>query len=115
MRKIANYTITKELIQDMIDAQRFNPCLEITFRDRSGKHTHKISAGYDDDICVYRENKETYVLCQNMRIGYIGLEVFKGEEKIDDLFLQGHEVAEVIGNRNLADFTIIKRMRDCMY
>ncbi|WP_083927818.1 hypothetical protein [Desulfobacter curvatus] len=53
MRRIQNYSISKESTEDMIRAKRFNPSLEITFRDRSGQHKHKLSAGYGDD-CVPR-------------------------------------------------------------
>ena len=65
MRKIHNFSISKESTDEMIKAGRFNPCLEITFRDRSGKHTHKLSAGYGDYRDVYREGPETYVLSSN--------------------------------------------------
>ncbi len=65
----------------MIQAKRLHTCLEITFRDRSGRHTHKLSAGYDDDLDVYQEGSETYILTTNSKLGYIGLEVFAGADK----------------------------------
>jgi len=46
MRKVSTYMIGKETFDDMLNAGRFNPCLEITFRGQSGNHIHKISAGY---------------------------------------------------------------------
>ena len=52
MRRIRNYSISKESTEDMIQAKRFNLCLEITFRDRCGQHTHKLLAGYDDDLDI---------------------------------------------------------------
>ena len=112
MRKIKNYRINKESTEDMIQAKRFNPCLEITFRDRSGQHTHKLSAGYDDDLDVYREGPETYILTTNSRLGYIGLEVFEGADKTAEIFLEEHQVKELIGRDDLASFNAIKRLRE---
>ena len=112
MRKVNNYMIGKETFNDMLNAGRFNPCLEITFRDRSGKHTHKMSAGYSDEIHVYRNHRETFVLSQNRRLGYIGLEVFTGDEHIGEIFLEDHQVKETLGKDDLAPFTIIRRLRE---
>ena len=61
MTKVKNYSITKESTDEMIAAGRFNPSLEIIFRDRHGIHRHKLSAGYGDDIHVYREAGQTDV------------------------------------------------------
>jgi hypothetical protein len=112
MRRIHNYSIGKESIGDMIQAKRYNPSLEITFRDRSGQHTHKLSAGYDDDVNVYREGPETYVLTTNPRLGYVGLEIFEGAEKQGEIFLQEEQVNEVLGRDDLAPFNAIKRLRE---
>lgn len=112
MRRIHNYSISKESIEDMIQAKRYNPSLEITFRDRSGQHIHKLSAGYDDDVDVYREGPETYILTTNPRLGYIGLEVFEGPDKTGEMFIQGEQVKEVLGRDDLAPFNAIKRLRE---
>ena len=110
MRRVDNFEITKESFEDMMEAGRFNPCLEITFRDKLGIHTHKIGSGYSDDICVYREDGVTFVLTQNPGLGYIGIDAFEGEDKISELFLEDHHVAETLGRDDLAPFTIIKRL-----
>jgi hypothetical protein len=112
MHKINNYSINKESTEDMINAGRFNPCLEITYRDRSGKHTHKLSAGYSDDIDVYRDDLDTFILSRNSRLGYVGLEVFEGAERTGSIFLESHQVKEVLGREDLAPFNAIKRMRE---
>lgn len=111
MRKVINYVISKESIEDMMKAGRFNQCLEIIFWDRSGKHKHKISAGYGDQIYVYREQGETFVVLQNRGLGYIGLETFKGDEALGEIFLEDHQVKEVLGKDGLAPFTIIRKLR----
>ena len=90
MRKVTNHNIKKESFEDMLKAKRFNPCLEITFRDKTGIHTHKLNAGYRDNIYVYREGEETFILTNNPYLGYVGLEVFKGDQSVTDLFLEYH-------------------------
>ena len=115
MKRVKNFIIAKESFEDMCEARRFNPCLEITFRDRRGQHTHKISAGYDDEIHVYREHGETFILTQNQRLGYVGLEVFNGAESVGEIFLQGDNVIETLGRDDLAPFTIIRRLKDYVY
>jgi len=111
MRKVINYVISKESVEDMMKAGRFNQCLEIVFRDRNGKHKHKISAGYGDEIYVYREQGETFVFLQNRGLGYIGLETFKANEAMGEIFLEDHQVKEVLGKDGLVPFTIIRRLR----
>jgi hypothetical protein len=110
MREVKEYTISKESLENMREAKRFNPCLEITFRDKKGVHNHKFNAGYDDDIYVYRHHQETFILTQNHRLGYVGLEVFEGDERIGDIFLEAHQVIEVLGRDDLAPFTIVRRL-----
>jgi len=110
MRKILNYRISKEDFWEMLHARRHTPCLVITFKDRSGSHKHKLSAGYQDDIDVYREGKETFVLSRNPRVDYVGLEVFEGAEKQGEIFLQGDQVKEVLGTEIISPFNAIKRM-----
>lgn len=111
MRRITNFQIQKEPFEDACRAGRFNPSLEITFRGRTGIHTHKISAGYSDELDVYREDGVTYVLARNNALPYVGLEAFEGGEKVGDLFLQEGQVIEVLGRSDLAPATIIKRLQ----
>ena len=110
MRKIHNYRISKEDFWEMLHAKRHSPCLVITFKDKSGTYTHKLSAGYQDDIDVYREGKEIFVLSRNHRLDYVGLEAFDGSEKQGSIFLQGHQVKEVLGAGKLSSFNAIKRL-----
>ena len=112
MRKVNNYTIQKESFENMNNAGRWNPCLEITFRDRTGNHTHKLGAGHQDDIHVYREYGITFILTTNPYLGYVGLEVFEGSEQAGDLFLEYHNLVEVLGRCDLAPFTMIRRLRN---
>ncbi|MBI9086080.1 MAG: hypothetical protein JEZ11_20950 [Desulfobacterales bacterium] len=110
MRRIYSHTFAKESQEDMFAAGRFNPCMEITFQDRNGKHTHKLSSGTGDVIHVYREAGETFVLSVNDPLGYVGLEVFDGRYRVTEVFLQGDQVKEVLGRDDLAPFTIIRRL-----
>ena len=88
------------------------------FGDAPGKrryHHHKLSAGYDDDIYVYREHQQTFILTQNPRLGYVGLEVFEADAKSADIFLEAHQVIEVLARDDLAPFTMIRRLLDHLY
>ncbi len=96
MRKIKNYVIRKESVTDMLDAGRFNPSLEIQYKDRYGKYTKKLSSGYSDDISVYRQEDDTYVLSTNFRLGYVGLEVFNKDSE-ESIFLEEYQANEVFG------------------
>lgn len=110
MRKVKNYRIFNETTEEMIAAGRFNPSLKITFVDRSGRHTHNLASGYGDDIHVYRNADLTCVLSVNERLGYVGMEVFKGDDAVGDVFLQGDQVTETLGKLELAPFTMIRRL-----
>jgi hypothetical protein len=110
MRRINNYRIFKETTEEMIAGGRFNPCLKITFVDRSGRHTHRLTSGYSDEIHAYRNADLTCVLSVNERLGYVGLEVFNGEDAVGDVFLQGDQVTETLGKSDLAPFTIIRKL-----
>ena len=110
MRRLNNYRISKETAEEMIACGRYNPCLKITFVDRSGRHTHSLASGYADEIHVYRNADLTCVLSVNERLGYVGLEVFKGEDTVGDVFLKGYQVTETLGKSELAPFTIIRRL-----
>ena len=110
MQRVKNYNIAKEPIDEMIAAGRFNPSLEIVFQDRFGTHRHKLSAGYADEIHIYREAGLTCVLSINNRIGYIGMEAFDGSQPFGDIFLQGDQILEALGRNGLSPFTIIRRL-----
>jgi hypothetical protein len=110
MEKMKNYSIGKEPIDEMIAAGRFNPSLEIVFEDSSGIRRNKLSAGYSDDIHIYREGSLLCILSINKRNDYVGLEVFDGDQPFGDIFLQGEQVVEALGRYNLSPFTIIRRL-----
>jgi hypothetical protein len=110
MRKVKNYRIFKETKEEMIAAGRFHPSLMITFIDKSGRHTHRLTSGYEDDIHVYRNADLTCVLSVNERLVYVGMEVFKGDDAVGDVFLQGDQVTETLGKIDLAPFTMIRRL-----
>jgi len=113
MRKV-RFNLKKECFEEMIEAGRLNPSLEIIFRDKTGSHTHKIGAGYSDDIFVYRESEDTFVLSRSENLGYASLEVFTGNEKTGDIFIDSHQVEDTIGNSDRAPYTIIRRLMPYM-
>lgn len=109
MRRV-NCKIVRESFEDMIEVGRLHPSLEVIFRDKKGSHKHKIGAGYSDEVYAFRENGETFILSQNERLGYIGLEVFKGDEQTGDIFIDSHQVEETIVRDDLSPYTIIRRL-----
>jgi len=110
MHRVNNYSISKESLEDMIGSGRFNPSLEITFQDKPGRH--KLGAGYGDDVEVYREGTETFILYTNDMLGYLGLEVFEGTEKQGDIFLEEYELKDVLGSENIAPFNVIRYLME---
>ena len=112
MRTLSNYQIGKESHEDQSQAGRCNPALEITFRDRNGQHTHKLGSGNSDDIHVFRENGLTYVVSTNCRLGYVALDIFQGEDKLGDLFLEHHQLEETLGRTDLEPITLAQRLKD---
>ena len=114
--KRVKYSIERESTDEQVEAGRFNPCLKLTFRDKTGIHTHKIGAGYSDEIDVYREDQETFVLTRNSGLGYVGLEIFNGPAPVGEMFIQNDlGIEEIVGNINFAPYTVIKRMAQYIY
>jgi len=113
MRRV-DYKIVRESFEDMIEAGRLHPSLEIIFRDKTGNHKHKIGAGNSDEVYAFREAGETFVLSQSRKFGYISLEIFKGDEQTGDIFIDSHQVEETVGRDDLAPYTIIRRLMPCL-
>lgn len=117
MRKVG-FAVQKETYEEQSDAGRYNPGLVLLFRDKAGKHRMHISAGGRDIIDVYRHGEETYVLTKNRGLGYVGLEIFRGDEGAGDIFLQSEdEIHDILGHRglDLADHNIIRRLSEYIY
>ena len=96
--KRTSYEIKHETYEDQREAGRYNPSLEITFRDKTGVHTHKTVAGTSDDLDVYREGSLTCLLNRNFNLGYIGLEVFEGGKRVFDIFMGLHQIPDDTGD-----------------
>ena len=112
MKRMPKHDVTKESLDDMRGAQPSIPGLETTSRDKIGTHTDKISAGDRDEICVCRESRQTFILTNNPYLGYVVLEVFTGDEKSADLFLEYHKVIEIFGTCDMAPFTLMRCLRN---
>lgn len=112
MNRVTHFIITNECLKDQMEARRYNPSLEITFRDKEGLHKHKISSGRADEIHVFRENGVTMVLSRNTRLEYAGLEAFEGDEKINDVFLTGSELLAAFGENDLEPARMIHVLKE---
>jgi len=102
MKTITNFTIDEENYESQLAASRYNPGLEVTFRDKRGAHTVPISAGYSDQITVYREKELTIVLSTNKGLCYAGVELFLHGKGTGELFLQtDYDIESVLGKNGL--------------
>ena len=112
MQEATNYTIAKESMEDQFKYRRFNPGLEITFTDDKGIHKHKIASGYSDEITVFQDNGTTLVLSHNPHLGYVGLEAFQGDERINEVFLIGSEMLAAFGEDELEPTRMVGILRE---
>ena len=110
----ANYSIRKESIEDQLSAGRFSPCLEIKFRDIEGVHVHTIGAGFDDELYVFREDGETLVVSHNPKLGYIGMESFRGDDTSGVVFFQGDEYETFIQDKNRSFPAMVRQMSELL-
>lgn len=113
MRRV-DFSIRKESIEDQLSAGRFNPCLEITFRDIKGIHVHTIGAGFDDELYVFREKGETLVVSHNPKLGYIGMEAFRGGDTVGVVFFQGDEYENFIQDKNGSFPAMVRQMSELL-
>ena len=112
MNKATNFAITNECLEDQLKARRHYPSLEIIFRDKNGLHRHKISSGRADDIHVFADNGMIMVLSRNPRLDYAGLEVFEGDQKLNDVFLTGSELLAALGQSDLEPERMVHVLRE---
>ena len=112
MKKITDFIVANECLKDQLKARRHHPCLEITFKDGSGLHKHKIASGRADDIHVFQENGVTMVLSRNPRLEYAGLEAFAGDDRINDVFLSGSELLAAFGKDDLEPARMIHVLKE---
>lgn len=102
MRTIHNWTTEEEDYESQRAAGRYNPALVLKFRDKEGVHEGIIASGHSDDIYVHREGDQTYVQSINHRLGYVGLQVWRGDKFDDVIFIQNEsEVEDILGKGGL--------------
>lgn len=119
MRSIP-FEVEEETYEEQSRAGRYNPGLVLLYRDKRKIQRVPIGAGTSDDIYVYREGDDIYVLTVNDRLGYVGLDIFSGDpaEKAGEMFLQtDYEIEEILGRRglDLSPPTMIRYMSNYIY
>lgn len=112
MQKLTDYQIYRESIDAMWAAQRIHRALEICFTDETGSHTHTLSAGTDDEVHVHKDAGDTCVLSLNNRLGYVGLQVFRSETAVGEIFFQEGQVAEASIDIEAAPVILIRQLRE---
>jgi len=70
---------------------------------------------YGDEIGVYQDNDETYVISQSPGFSYVGLQVFAGSNIVGEIFVADHEMAAVFGETDPPEHTLIQRLRKYIY
>ena len=102
MKTIHNYTFDLESLADQLEAKRYNPATELHRRDRKGKYKVTLGCGSSDDVSVYLDSGLMVVLTVNRSLDYCGIEVFKRDEMIGEMFLQtDFEISDVLGRKGL--------------
>ena len=86
MRRMDNYTLFPESLEDQRAAKRYHPATRIKFRDKNGTHFHTISCGTSDYVRVFRDGYLVVVLTWNTGLDYCGVEVFDGTERFGEYF-----------------------------
>ncbi len=73
-----------------------------------------IATGGYDRLRVFREGDDIVFLSMNTQLEYCGIEVYslKHETKLEDLFLRGEQINEVLGKRGLdqTDLGIVRKL-----
>ena len=60
-------------------------------------NTIELTAGNDDDVTVYQEGKDLYVLTRNYGLGYVGLSIYNKADLAEagDVFFQNPDQLEL--------------------
>ena len=110
MRTLHHWRLVQETWNEQRDAGRFNPGLQIHI----GTLHLPIGAGSSDDVHLFQEDGEYYVLSVNTGLQYVGLQIFSATgELLDYSFLDTeYQIAENVGNIDaLTPMTICKRLQ----
>ncbi len=102
MRRLKNYNLEREPFEKPL----------LTYRDKGGIHAVELMAGRLDEIEVFRESGKVYVLCWNEKHRYAGIEMFRGQERIGDVFLESGDVETALGRKGLelTSISMVKRL-----
>ena len=102
MRTVHSWQTEEESYESQREAGRYNPSLELTFRDKKGIHKGVLGAGRSDSIYVHRDGDQTYVLSMNTPLGYVGLQAWR-EDSFDDIVVLQDEsdIEETLGKDGL--------------
>jgi len=98
-------------------AGRYHPARQVVIETPKYRLIVPISAGGSDDVEVYREGSDYWIVTVNSSLGYAGLETVSADPTAlangRSVFLQhDHEIAEILGPRgtDLHVRTIARRL-----
>jgi hypothetical protein len=87
--------IEKETPEEQRASGRYNPGLVLVL---DGVRYH-LQSGYDDSITVFSDSTYFFVLSENRRLPYVGLDVFEMGDPVstESCFLQEHQCEQALG------------------
>ena len=102
MRRVKKYTLEREPFRRPL----------LIYRDRTGKHSVEVNAGKLEKIEVFREGENTYVLSWNQAAGYVGVQVFRGQEELGEVVQNKRGLESLIGRTGayIPPLLIVKTM-----
>jgi len=106
MRTIKDYTTEPEPYDEQRKAGRYNPAIKLT----AAGQCVTIGAGWRDELDVFEESGELYVLSRNPGLGYAGLEVFRDGDTVADTFTDTGQLADYING--LSPIWAAKRLQN---
>lgn len=104
-----SYHWDRETIEEQSASKRYTPAQVVVWKG----HRHAIGAGTADDVDLFTEGGELYVLSRHRGLGYAGLQIFRDGEEIADTFTDAEVAGEYING--LSAIYAAKRLADYCY
>jgi hypothetical protein len=108
--KLDEYELDRETWDEQREAGRYHPATVVIWRG----HRHAIGAGSSDDVDLFEEGGELFVLSRHRGLSYAGLEVFRDGQLVRDTFTQdGDGLADYLNE--LTPIYAAKRLGEWCY
>ena len=115
MKRLYDFTVEEESVEEMLKAGRIMPYLRVTFQVTGNQYSVLIPAGIKDNIYIFKQGEEVFILARNSKHESIVFEIFTNGERTGGVYLRGEKLKEILGKRDLPATTIIKRLRSIFF